>query len=228
MGKDMFVTSGLCRIREQIAASSRKKVASEAEGADLPEEKNELQTNVPPRDPVELPVEKGYDFERLPPETRRALIQREEEYERFRKEALLRLHELELSAGSFREEANRVLEKCSSAEEKLNSLKETLQGLAALDRSRESYRKELAENSRTLDRIRMEMLDVREFLQREPRSGNGSGKKNSSNLFAELDSVTFPQIFRVALALSLPLGIVLLFCTFLVGGMMLLTFRVGL
>ena len=224
MGKDMFVTSGLCRIREQIAASARKNVPSAEDPSESPREKGENENTLPPS-PEEVP----YSFEALPAETRRALILREEEFDRFRKEAFLRLHELELSAGSFREEAVRILEKCSSAEDKITGLKKALENLAELDRSRESYRKLLAANCRDLDRIRMEMLDVKELLELEPLSGKGAGgRKGSANLFAELDSVTFSQILRVASAFSLPLAVVLIFCALLAGVMMLLTFRVGL
>ena len=225
MGKDMFVTSGLCRIREQIAASSRKSVTASAD-----EESGmacELQSgnarNAP--ETVSAPV-KQYDFEALSPEMKRALILREEEFERFRKEAALRLHELELTCSRNREEANRILEKCSSSEEKLHRLQEALEGLEALDRTQESYRKVLAENCRKLDHIRLNMLDVKEWLRSGIAGENTPGK--GGNLFAELDSVTFSQLFRIALSLSLPLILTLLAGVILLGVMMLLTFRVGL
>lgn len=222
MGKDMFVTSGLCKIREQIAASSRKQGPEGTEKTSLAD---------PSPGGISAPVEKSveskkYDFENFSPETKRALILREEECERLRKEALFRLHELELLSGKNKEYARSVLEKCDSAEKMIARLQETAENLPEPDRTQESYRKLLAENSRTVDRVRMEILDVKSLLPADPEQRNASGK--GGNLFAELDSVTFSQILRVALAFSLPLIITLALCALLVGVMMLLTFRVGL
>lgn len=224
MGKDMFVTSGLCKIREQISASTRKQSAEEAEKAEkTASAAGQSETSAHPAE--KSAVGKAYDFEAFSAETKRALILREEECERLRKEALLRLHELELLSARNREYARSLLEKCAASEEMITRLRETAESLPEMDRAQESYRKVLAENSRAVDRVRMEILDVRSLLPADAEQKNAG---NGGNLFAELDSVTFSQILRVAWALSMPLIITLAICALLVGVMMLLTFRVGL
>lgn len=223
MGKDMFVTSGLCRIREQIAASSKKSASSSEDGSPIQEEEGNAVSS--PGIPASAP-QKEFDFETLSPEAQRALIQREEEFERFRREVMLRIHEMDLASGSNKEKALETIRLSDKIKTDLEALRRTMEALPEISREESSYRRILADNCRTLDRVRMEMLDIKLLLEEERENKVSSGIK--ANLFAELDSVTFAQIFRVACAFFLPLIGALLLGLLLLGILIILTFRVSL
>ena len=64
------------------------------------------------------------------------------------------------------------------------------------------FQLQLANNFKELDRIRIELIDIQSRLP-EQKTEAAASSKNS--LFAELDSVSFGQLFRIGAALLMPL-----------------------
>ena len=84
------------------------------------------------------------------------------------------------------------------------------------------FQVQLANNFKELDRIRIELIDIQSLLPEQKTEEAASGK---NSLFAELDSVSFGQLFRIGSALLLPLLLTLFFCCLLLAAAIILTFR---
>ncbi len=207
MKKEVFVTEGLLRIKEQIAEAAKK--SSETEGAGP-------LAGTEPVPPHEL----------LSPETREALRKRHEEFMRFRRDVLFRIHELMSACSAAAEAARKQTEASSHLEARLKELLIRLEELGEPDTNAADYQIRLSEACRSLEKLRLEILPLRASLEKNPASVAESASR--SNFFAELDSVSFGQIFRVGFYLSLPLLIGILLFGILLSAVIVVTFRIGL
>ena len=82
----------------------------------------------------------------------------------------------------------------------------------------------LGRNIREIDQIRLDLIDLQAQIPEAP----AKAEEKSGNIFADLDSVSFGQIFRIGAGLLLPLILTILFCSILLCAAIILTFRVGL
>lgn len=217
MKKDIFITPGLCRIREQIADAARKT-----------NEKNTVQngeTAVPNDSAPQQPVSA---LAALPPETRQAWLSRRDEFLRYRKEMRIRLHELAAECTRRNEAAEKDSSEIREAGQQLAALLEQLEHQPEPDEFSPDFQVRLSDVCRELDHMRLELIPLQNRLSAENRTAGSSGNASPVNLFAELDSVSFGQLFRIGAALSLPLILTLFFCALLLCIVIALTFRVGL
>lgn len=205
MKKEIFVTAGLCRIKEQIALSA-------ADPANQPGETDEAL----PDHPVSV-------FDQLPEATARALRTRWQEYEHFRQDLTFRLHELSSRIARQSEETEKNAENLHHMKQEVSLLLERMEKQPEPDEFSADFQLRLSENFRQLEHLRLELIDIQSPLTEKPAE-NQSGK----NLFADLDSVTFGQMFRLGTALMLPLILTIFFCGLLLMLTILLTFRVNL
>lgn len=207
MKKEMFVTAGLCLIKDQIAQSA----ADQAEQAGKTSEASST-----PDHPVSV-------FEGLPAETAKALRSRWQEYEHFRQDLNIRLHEI----------AARIANQCAETEKNAADLQkmkaetarllECLEKQPELDEYAADFQLRLSDNFRQLERLRIELTDIQPVTAEKT-----AGNQASQNTFADLDSVTFGQLFRLGTAFLLPLILTILFCGLLLILTIFLTFRVNL
>ena len=206
MKKEIFVTAGLCRIKEQIAQS-----------AETPAEQSAEPEAVLPDHPVSV-------FEGLPQETARALRSRWQEYEHFRQDLNFRLHELSSQLSCQCETMTADAEKLRKMKEETAQLLERLEKQPEPDEFSADFQLRLSDNFRQLERLRIELIEIRPPSSSDKPAENRSG----NNLFAELDSVSFGQLFRIGAALMLPLILAILFSGLLLILTIFLTFRVNL
>ena len=206
MKKEMFVTAGLCRIKDQIALTA----------AD-PEEQSAESKAVLPDHPVSV-------FMGLPDETAKALRSRWQEYEHFRQDLNFRLHELSSQIVRRSEEAEKDSENLQKLKTESARLLERLEKQHDLDEFSPDFQFKLSENFRELEHLRIELID----LQPDASSEKPAEKQAAGNFFAELDSVSFGQLFRIGFALMLPLILALLLSGLLLILAIILTFRVNL
>ena len=209
MKKDnMYVTAGLYGIKDRIAEASRKTFESSEDAAD---DSRKPAVSV---------------FDSLPEETRSALRARWQDYEYSRKDLLFRLHEF--SAGIVRMETDtrnraEILQTLKTgAETQLGNLDQ----LPEPDEFSPDFQVRLAENFRALERMRIELIQLQADLPADGSPREGGQKKE--NLFAELDSVSFGQIFRIGSAFFMPLILMLFFSVVALCASIILTFRFGL
>ena len=208
MKKDMYVTPGLVGIREQIAEASRKAAGKlPGSGTSGPE------TFAPP---VSV-------FESLPEETRKALRARCLEYEHSRKDLLFRLHEFSVRTARMETDARKNTEILQRLKEGSSAWIEKLEQQQEPDEFSADFQLRLSDNIRELDRIRLELIQLQSEMPEEARSADTT---KQSGLFAELDSVSFCQLFRIGSGLFLPVILTALLCAVLIGLAIVLAFRV--
>lgn len=215
MEKERYVTDGLLRIKDQIAEAARKS-SDESAGAGT-----DAQSAAPP------PVS---PWDRLKPETQQALLARRDEYQRFRQDLFFKLHELAAACAQEHEAAKQHAGEASRLKNLLDARIGDLEGLdppEALDVHDEEFQMRLGRNCRALDRIRLDAVPLGIAVQKQTGCA-GTRKENRGNLFAELDSVSFGQMFRIGAGLFLPLILALIIALALLGAAIVLTFRLGL
>lgn len=217
MKKDIFITPGLCRIREQIADAARK--ANEKNSGQNSE--TAVSNDSAPQQPVS-------SLANLPQETRQAWLARRDEFLRFRKEMRIRLHELAAECSRRNEAAEKNETEIKDAGQQLAALLERLEQQTEPDEFSPDFQVRLSDVCRELDHMRLELIPLQNLLSADSRSAGSPGNASPASLFAELDSVSFGQLFRIGAALALPLILTLLFCALLLCAAIALTFRVGL
>jgi len=205
MKKDMFVTAGLCLIKDKIAQS-----------AENPAEQSAKTDEALPDRPVSV-------FETLPAETAKALRSRWQEYEHFRQDLNIRLHELAVRIANLSAEAERNSAGLQKMREETARLLDRLEQQVELDEFDSDFQLRLSDNFRQLERLRIELTDIQ-----LPTAEKTAVNQPAKNLFAELDSVTFGQMFRLGAAFMLPLILAILFSGLLLILTIFLTFRVNL
>ena len=205
MKKDMFVTAGLCLIKDKIAQSAE-------ESAEKPAKADET-----------LPDRPVSGFEGLPPETAKALRSRWQEYEHFRQDLNIRLHELAARIDNQCAETEKNSADLQKMKEETAKLLERMEKQPELDEYAPDFQLHLSDNYRQLEHLRIDLTDIQ-----LPTAEKTAVDRPSKNLFAELDSVTFGQLFRLGAAFMLPLILAILFCGLLLMVTIFLTFRVNL
>lgn len=205
MKKEMFVTAGLCLIKDQIAQSA------ENPAGQTPETKEVL-----PDHPVSV-------FESLPNETARALRSRHQEYEHFRQDLNFRLHELASQIARQCEELEKNADHLQKIKTETARLLEQLEKQTEPDEFSTDFQLRLSDNIRELEHMRIELIDLQ-----PPAVEKTAEDRSGKNILAELDSVTFGQLFRIGSALMLPLILMILFSGLLLMLTIVLTFRVNL
>ncbi|MBQ9336453.1 MAG: hypothetical protein IJS14_04040 [Lentisphaeria bacterium] len=202
MSKGGYITGGLYKIKDQLADP----VAEPAGGT------------------PEKPTERVSVLDKLSEASRQAWLERRQEYERVRQDLRFRLREF--SARIDREEAEnrKAGEDLQSVCGQLTPLTERVENQAEPDEFSEDFQMVLAKNIRELDQIRLELID----LQARIPAPAAQTETKSGNLFSDLDSVSFGQLFRIGAGLFLPLILTILFGAVLIGITVILTFRVGL
>ena len=211
MSKERYVTPGLVGIREQIAEASRQISGKTADPETAGTDNNAVS-------PVSV-------FDTLPEETRKALRTRLQEYEYSRKDLRFRLHEFAAKVTRMRSDAQKQAESLEPLRTSLESLLRQLDQQPEPDEYSGDFQRRLSENHRSLDRIRLDLIELQSQLPEEKTPAAPAG---SAGLFSELDSVSFGQLFRIGIGLFLPVILVLLLSGILISVVILLTFRVGL
>ncbi len=209
--KERYVTPGLVGIREQIAEASRQ-TGAKSGGMETADSKGNNSA------PVSV-------FDTLPDETRKALRTRLQEYGYSRKDLLFRLHEFYAKVTRLESEAKKQTETLGPLKSSLETLMQRLDQQQEPDEYAGNFQTRLSENHRELDRIRLDLIQLQSELPEETAPNSAS---NPGSLFSELDSVSFGQLFRIGVALFLPVILILLFSGILISIVILLTFRVGL
>jgi DNA repair ATPase RecN len=205
MKKDMFVTAGLCLIKDKIAQS-----------AEEPAEKSADVDGTLPDHPVSV-------FEGLPAETAKALRSRWQEYEHFRQDLNIRLHEIAARIANQCAELEKNSADLQKMKEETAKLLERLEKQPELDEYAPDFQLRLSDNYRQLEHLRIDLADIQ-----LPTAEKTAVNQSAKNLFAELDSVTFGQMFRLGAAFMLPLILAVLFSGLLLILAIFLTFRVNL
>lgn len=198
MSKGGYITAGLYKIKDQLddpAPGTAKK----------------------PEEPVSV-------LDKLPEASRKALIERRQEYERVRQDLRFRLQEFSSRLLRQESENRKAGEEFQSVRTRLNPLVDRVEKQTEPDEFSEDFQMVLGGNIRELDQIRLELID----LQVEVPAPTAQPEAQSGNLFADLDSVSFGQLFRIGAGIALPLILTILFCALLLSAAIILTFRVGL
>ena len=183
MKKDIYITADLCRIKDRIAEATK----------DTAENNSEVNND------TDKPVSV---FAGLSEETAKALRERVRDYEYCRRDLLFRLHEFAASVSRNEEELSRNTASMSAVRTNLDALSARLEHQQEPDEFSADFQLQLANNFKELEHIRLELIDIQSRLP-EKKADETPGPKN--NLFAELDSVSFVQLFRIGSALLLPL-----------------------
>ena len=205
MKKDMFVTAGLCLIKDKIAQS-----------AEDPAEKSAKTDENLPGHPVSV-------FEGLPAETAKALRSRWQEYEHFRQDLNIRLHELAVRIANRCAETEKNSADLQKMKEETARLLERLEKQPELDEYDPDFQSRLSDHYRQLEHLRIDLTEIQ-----LPTAEKTVADQSAKNFFAELDSVTFGQMFRLGAAFMLPLILAVLFSGLLLIVTIFLTFRVNL
>lgn len=211
MSKDLFVTGDLHRIGDKIAMATKSQCAVNASQDDA--------TSVTASDPalqssMEAKTDSSYQKTQIiHPELNQALLRRQDEFLRSRKDVAARMAtqitELETESEQLTERTKQVenaLELLRKMDAKLHSGDEHAKSISHLNQS------VLAAEARELENMRLEAirLHTRMGIGNHPVTAVPSSLEPSH---LELDSLSFHQIFRVGLILSSPILLTL----FLVG-----------
>ena len=218
MSKEAFVMDNLHRISGQIAEAARKGAPAPEDGESGPESAAGAQ--------MEMPREKPR--EKLSPETERALQLRHEEYKRFKSDLAARLTETEAEAAAASARYRKSADEFYAAEMKFAEALRKIEHLAEPDVHARDYQIRLAEACRTLELIRLEMIAQKGRLEYPDAGTAQRGGKSEINLFSDMASISFSQLFRIGFGIGLPLLIVLLVSSILIGAIIALTFRLGI
>ena len=177
----------------------------------------------PVAESAENPAEPVSVLDKLSEASRQAWLERRLEYERVRQDLRFRLREFSGRIAREESENRKTGEEFQTVRDRLAPLSERVENQAEPDEFSEDFQMVLSRNIRELDSIRLELIDLQSLFPAPTQT-----KEKSGNVFADLDSVSFGQLFRIGAGLSLPLILTLLFCAVLIGLTVILTFRVGL
>lgn len=160
----------------------------------------------------------------LPEATRKAWLERRQEYERVRQDLRFRLQEFSSRLLRLESENRKNGEEFQTVRSRLTPLTERVENQTEPDEFSEDFQMVLGRNIREIDQIRLDLIDLQAQIPEAP----AKAEEKSGNMFADLDSVSFGQIFRIGAGLLLPLILTILFCSILLCAAIVLTFRVGL
>lgn len=217
MSKEVFVTDNLHRISGQIAEAARKPSGAPGDGENILEtHPEEPQQPLPPK-----------TREKMSSETEHALRLRHEEFLRFKSDLTARLTEAEAEVAAASARYRKSADEFYAAEMQFAEALKKIEKLREPDVNAHDYQIRLAEACRSLELIRLEMISRQGRLE-SPDHRPSPAAKTEVNLFAEMASVSFSQLFRIGLGVGLPLLIALFISSILIGGVIILTFRLGI
>ncbi|MBO4647497.1 MAG: hypothetical protein J5806_05025 [Lentisphaeria bacterium] len=205
--REGFVTAGLCKIKDQIAEAAKNPAAGKtAEIADEASAK-----------PVSF-------LESLPEETRKAILARQQEIEQFRRDLLFRLHETAAKTAQTESDSRKRADSLLALKNQLDALMDQLERQQEPDEFSPDFQIQLSDNFRKLEKMRLELIEIQAAM---PESSAPEAREKT-NLLADLDSVTFGQLFRLGWAFFLPLILTVLLGLLLLAVVIIFTFRFGL
>ena len=202
--REGFVTAGLCKIKDQIAEAA-KNPAAEKTAETSPEA---------PAEPVSV-------LASLPEETRKAVLARRQEIEQFRRDLRFRLHETAAKTAQAEADSRKQADTLLALKNQLDSLTNQLEGQQEPDEFSQDFQIRLSESFRELEKIRLALIEIQAVMPENP----APEVKGKNNPLADLDSVTFGQLFRLGYAFFLPLILTVLLGLLLLATVILLTFR---
>lgn len=205
--REGFVTAGLCKVKDQIAEAAKNPVGEKTEQA-APEA---------PAKPVSV-------LDSLPEETRKAILSRRQEIEQFRRDLRFRLHESAAKTAQTEADSRKRADSLLALKNQLDSLTNQLESQREPDEFSPDFQLQLSDNFRELEKMRLELIEIQAAMPES--SAPETGEK--TNLLADLDSVTFGQLFRLGWAFFLPLILTILLSLLLLALVIILTFRFGL
>ena len=217
MSKEVFVTDNLHRISGQIAEAARKPSGMPGDGENPPETLPEESQRSHP----------AGTREKMSSETEHALRLRHEEFLRFKSDLTARLTEAEAEVAAASVRYRKSADEFYAAEMQFAEALKKIEHLTEPSADAHDYQIRLAEACRSLELIRLEMISRKGRLE-YPDSRSNPAPKTEINLFAEMASISFSQLFRIGLGIGLPLLIALIASSILIGGIIALTFRLGI
>ena len=198
MSKGGYITAGLYKIKDQLDDSGPGTAKNTAETVSV--------------------------LDKLPEASRKAWLERRQEYERVRQDLRFRLQEFSSRLLRLESENRKNGEEIQTVRSRLTPLTERVENQTEPDEFSEDFQMVLGRNIREIDQIRLDLIDLQAQIPEAP----AKAEEKSGNMFADLDSVSFGQIFRIGAGLLLPLILTILFCSILLSAAIILTFRVGL
>ena len=205
--REGFVTAGLCKVKDQIAEAARNPAAG----------KTEETGGEAPAKPVSI-------LESLPEETRKAILARRLEIEQFRRDLRFRLHESAVKTAQTEADSRKRADTLLALKNQLDVLTNQLEKQQEPDEFSQDYQIRLSESFRELEKIRLELIDIEAAM---PES-SAPETRGQTNLLADLDSVTFGQLFRLGWAFFLPLILTVSLGVLVLALVIVLTFRFAL
>ena len=173
--REGFVTAGLCKIKDQIAEAAKNPAAGKtAETGDEASAKVSF-------------------LESLPEETRKAILARRQEMEQFRRDLLFRLHETAAKTAQNEADSRKRADSLLALKEQLDALMDRLERQQEPDEFSQDFQIQLSDNFRALEKMRLELIEIQAAM---PESSAPEASEKT-NLLADLDSVTFGQLFRL-------------------------------
>ncbi|MBO7148095.1 MAG: hypothetical protein J6W81_10155 [Lentisphaeria bacterium] len=208
MKKDIYVTNGLHRIKGQIAEATRRNAEADNTAGQAEE--------------ITAKPQRPY-FETLSAETQRACHERLAELNRTKSDIHSKIIELQSECNRNAAESQRLAELYQHVSTGLNSLLPEIDKCTNPDQNSEAYQMQLSALHHDLEKIRLNVVELQAQLPEKNKNQTSGGL---GNLLAELESVTLGQLCRIGFGLFLPLLIVLLISGFILGLMIVFTFRV--
>ncbi len=196
MSKGGYITAGLCKIKDQLADP-------------IPEIEEK------PAAPVSV-------LDKLSEASRQAWLERRQEYERIRQDLRFRLQEFSSRLTRQESENRKAGQEFQTVRNQLDPLVKRVENQTEPDEYSEDFQMVLSGDIRELDQVRLDLIELQSLLPTQA----SQPEEQSGNLFSDLDSVSFGQLFRIGTGLLLPLILTLLICAILLGLAIILTFRV--
>ena len=168
--------------------------------------------------------------ERLSAVTQEALQRRHEEFLRFRKDLLFRMEELSCELKNAEENGEKLLADSRKLAGELQICRSKLEECTEPDNSDSRYQVILAEKCRSLDLLRLSIIQISTRMEKELSRASGSGNmpEKETNLFAQMNSLSRKQLLRLGFWIFFPAMSVLFLSALIVGLLVLATFRLGL
>jgi len=207
MAKGTYVTGRLHRISGQIAEASAAKRGGP--GAQPDENVEALQQGAPSPEAVQpkaAPVRS--------PEFEEALLKRNEEYSRLKRDVASRLSAHLAAIPPEAEAISKRYEELSSALERLQELMSGLEALSEPNPDDPDYSARLAEACRSVENARLEMIRITARVEKASAVSaglkGGSGVQARDSIIPELNSLSFGQLLKFGLFLTLPIAVAII------------------
>ena len=229
-----YITGKLHHIGGQLAdASARRGSNSQAQEEAEPqvssasvEEKPVPQEEQAPA-PAKQPKAKPRSLE-----VTKALLDRHGEFNRLHRDVKAKLGEHIASIPEEIAQLQRRADALCEAEAKVKELFENLERLEEPSQDDEDYPHKLADAFKTVENSRLELIMTNSKLDKTPGLGQSLGKHSghakSDSIIPELNSLSFKQLFKFGLFLTLPIAIAILAGGLLIAIAIIAALRLGI